>query len=114
MFSHLIIVPRTNGTNVLVRVVPHHICDRLHVCSNATHRLVRILHPLSLSLSRADHEKRNVVSHKPIPDGTPVDPNDDVYIGRSEVAMWMRVVSGWICFALYTWSLVAPVLMPDR
>lgn len=56
----------------------------------------------------------NVVSHKPIPDGTPVDPNDDVYIGRSEVAMWMRVVSGWICFALYTWSLVAPVLMPDR
>jgi hypothetical protein len=56
----------------------------------------------------------NIVSHKPIPDGAPSDPNDDVYIGRSEVAMWMRIVSGWICFILYTWSLVAPVLMPDR
>ncbi|KAI0760959.1 serine incorporator/TMS membrane protein [Trametes elegans] len=40
--------------------------------------------------------------------------NQDVYIGRSEVAMWMRVVSSWICMLLYTWSLLAPVLMPDR
>lgn len=39
---------------------------------------------------------------------------DDVYIGRSEVAMWMRIVSGWVCMLLYIWSLLAPVLMPDR
>jgi serine incorporator 1/3 len=39
---------------------------------------------------------------------------NDVYIGRSEVAMWMRVVSSWACILLYIWSLVAPVLMPDR
>ncbi len=44
----------------------------------------------------------------------PVDPDFDVYIGRSEVAMWMRVVSGWICMFLYIWSLLAPVLLPDR
>ena len=42
------------------------------------------------------------------------DKENDVYIGRSEVAMWMRVVSSWACIILYTWSLVAPVLMPDR
>jgi len=41
------------------------------------------------------------------------DPNN-IYIGRSEVAMWMRVVSSWICMLLYIWSLIAPVLMPDR
>ena len=40
--------------------------------------------------------------------------DNDVYIGRSEVAMWMRVVSSWVCILLYIWSLVAPVLMPDR
>ena len=28
--------------------------------------------------------------------------------------MWMRVVSSWLCILLYTWSLLAPVLMPDR
>jgi len=55
---------------------------------------------------------RNVVSKHPI--DSPADPNQDVYIGRSEVAMWMRVVSSWACMLLYMWSLWAPVLMPDR
>lgn len=41
-------------------------------------------------------------------------PDEDVYIGRSEVAMWMRVVSSWVCMLLYMWSLMAPVLLPDR
>ena len=45
---------------------------------------------------------------------SPSGESDDVYIGRSEVAMWMRIVSSWACIALYIWSLVAPVLMPDR
>ncbi|KAF4571365.1 hypothetical protein EYR40_007826 [Pleurotus pulmonarius] len=55
----------------------------------------------------------NVVSKNPIGDA-PADPDSDVYIGRSEVAMWMRVVSSWVCMLLYMWSLLAPVLMPDR
>ncbi|ORY34785.1 putative membrane protein [Naematelia encephala] len=38
----------------------------------------------------------------------------DVYIGRSETTMWMRVISTWICYGLYSWSLLAPVVMPDR
>ncbi|KAF8532552.1 serine incorporator-domain-containing protein [Gautieria morchelliformis] len=38
----------------------------------------------------------------------------DFYIGRSKPAMWMHVVSSWVCMVLYIWSLVAPVLMPDR
>lgn len=37
-----------------------------------------------------------------------------VFIGRSPTAMWMRVVSSWLCVALYSWSLIAPVVMPDR
>jgi serine incorporator 1/3 len=51
----------------------------------------------------------NVVSTQQDGDG-----HWDVFIGRSEVAMWMRVVSSWICLCLYVWSLVAPVVMPDR
>ncbi|KAL7411390.1 serine incorporator/TMS membrane protein [Mrakia frigida] len=38
----------------------------------------------------------------------------DVYIGRSEGAMWMRIVSSWLAVALYLWSLYAPVILPDR
>ncbi|KAL0577245.1 Membrane protein tms1 [Marasmius crinis-equi] len=54
----------------------------------------------------------NYVSKKPIEGST--NSNNDVYIGTSEVAMWMRVVSSWICMLLYMWSLLAPVIMPDR
>jgi len=39
---------------------------------------------------------------------------EDFYIGRSETAMWMRIVSSWVCMLLYIWSLLAPVYMPDR
>jgi serine incorporator 1/3 len=42
------------------------------------------------------------------------DSEEVVYIGRSETAMWMRIVSGWMCMLLYMWSLLAPVLLPDR
>lgn len=42
-------------------------------------------------------------------DGAPV-----VLIGRSPTAMWMRIVSSWVCVALYTWSLIAPLLFPER
>ena len=55
---------------------------------------------------------RNIVSKNP--PSNSADPNFDVYIGRSEVAMWMRIVSGWVCILLYMWSLLAPVLLPDR
>ncbi|TFK70313.1 TMS membrane protein/tumor differentially expressed protein [Pluteus cervinus] len=48
----------------------------------------------------------NVVSQQPA--------NGGVDIGRSEVAMWMRVVSSWVCMVLYMWSLMAPVFLPDR
>jgi len=39
---------------------------------------------------------------------------DDIYIGRSETAMWIRIVSSWVCMVLYIWSLLAPVVLPDR
>lgn len=49
--------------------------------------------------------KLGAPSPDPTEDGAPV-----VYIGRSAAAMWMRVVSSWLCIAIYAWSLVAPVL----
>ena len=54
----------------------------------------------------------NVVKSIPAPSDPGSD--NDVYIGRSEVAMWMRVVSSWVCILIYIWSLLAPVFMPDR
>ena len=66
-----------------------------------------IIHPIE----RFD-DYRKVIRSGSAP--TDPDQDSDVYIGRSEVAMWMRVVSSWVCMLLYIWSLLAPVLMPDR
>ncbi|CAG8512437.1 9384_t:CDS:10 [Funneliformis caledonium] len=37
-----------------------------------------------------------------------------VAIGQSFTIVWVKVISSWICFLLYYWSLLAPVLFPDR
>ena len=35
-------------------------------------------------------------------------------VGRTYWATWVKIVSSWVCYAIYGWSLLAPVLLPDR
>lgn len=35
-------------------------------------------------------------------------------VGRTYWASWVKIVSSWVCYAIYLWTLVAPVLLPDR
>ncbi|CDS07507.1 hypothetical protein LRAMOSA01456 [Lichtheimia ramosa] len=42
------------------------------------------------------------------------DDSDFVRIGQSYTAVWVKIVSGWLCHIFYGWSLVAPIVMPDR
>ncbi|KAF2401988.1 putative membrane protein TMS1 [Trichodelitschia bisporula] len=37
-----------------------------------------------------------------------------VPVGRTYWASWVKIVSAWACYAIYSWSLVAPAVMPDR
>lgn len=93
-----------------VFLVPCHLCNWRHVCRDVAYRLVRLFFLLiRYTKFRIVAFHRNVVKQ-----AGPSNPDDDVYIGRSEVAMWMRVVSSWLCMLLYMWSLLAPVLLPDR
>ena len=39
---------------------------------------------------------------------------DFASVGRTFWASWVKIVSAWVCYGIYTWSLVAPVAMPDR
>ncbi|OIW28478.1 TMS membrane protein/tumor differentially expressed protein [Coniochaeta ligniaria NRRL 30616] len=39
---------------------------------------------------------------------------DFATVGRTLWASWVKIVSSWVCYAMYTWTLVAPVLLPDR
>ena len=39
---------------------------------------------------------------------------DFAAVGRTYWASWVKIVSAWVAYAIYTWSLVAPVALPDR
>ncbi|KAF2127825.1 TMS membrane protein/tumor differentially expressed protein [Dothidotthia symphoricarpi CBS 119687] len=40
--------------------------------------------------------------------------NDFVPVGRTYWASWAKIISAWVCYAIYGWSLVAPLVLPDR
>ncbi len=35
-------------------------------------------------------------------------------VGRTYWASWVKIVSAWVCYLIYGWSLIAPVVLPDR
>jgi serine incorporator 1/3 len=35
-------------------------------------------------------------------------------VGRTYWASWVKIVSSWVCYAIYSWSLAAPAILPDR
>lgn len=35
-------------------------------------------------------------------------------VGRTYWYSWVKIISAWVCYGIYLWTLVAPVLMPDR
>jgi hypothetical protein len=37
-----------------------------------------------------------------------------VPVGRTYWASWVKIVSAWVCYTIYSWSLAAPALLPDR
>lgn len=35
-------------------------------------------------------------------------------VGRTYAASWVKIVSAWACHAMYIWTLVAPIVLPER
>ncbi|AGO13962.1 AaceriAGR100Wp [[Ashbya] aceris (nom. inval.)] len=42
------------------------------------------------------------------------DVGDFIPVGRTYFYSWVKIVSAWICYLLYGWTLVAPMLLPER
>jgi len=42
------------------------------------------------------------------------DGGDFATVGRTYGATWVKIVSSWACYGLYIWTLIAPVVLPDR
>jgi len=39
---------------------------------------------------------------------------DLVAVGRTYWASWVKIFSAWVCYAIYIWSLIAPMVLPHR
>lgn len=39
---------------------------------------------------------------------------DFMPVGRTYFSSWVKIASSWVCYLLYGWTLIAPVLFPDR
>lgn len=39
---------------------------------------------------------------------------DFATVGRTYWASWVKIISAWVCYGMYMWTLVAPVVLPDR
>jgi len=35
-------------------------------------------------------------------------------ISANMSAVWVKIISAWLCFVLYMWTLIAPVVLPER
>ncbi|CAG8973250.1 hypothetical protein HYALB_00000009 [Hymenoscyphus albidus] len=42
------------------------------------------------------------------------DGKDFAPVGRTYWASWVKIISAWVCYGIYTWTLVAPIVLPDR
>ncbi|KAH8656189.1 serine incorporator/TMS membrane protein [Tricladium varicosporioides] len=42
------------------------------------------------------------------------DGKDFAPVGRTYGASWVKIISAWVCYGIYTWTLVAPIVLPDR
>lgn len=42
------------------------------------------------------------------------DMSDFVPVGRTYWASWVKIVSAWVCYGIFAWTLGAPVMLPDR
>ncbi|KAJ3653954.1 hypothetical protein Zmor_013174 [Zophobas morio] len=41
-------------------------------------------------------------------------PDSSLNNKANSASMWIKVISSWLCLALYGWTLVAPIVLPDR
>jgi hypothetical protein len=52
---------------------------------------------------------QNIGGDKAIPK-----PDDFVPVGRTYWASWVKIVCAWVCYGIFGWTLVAPVVLPER
>lgn len=43
-----------------------------------------------------------------------IEQGDFIPVGRTYWASWVKIVSAWVCYGIFGWTLVAPAVLPER
>jgi hypothetical protein len=46
--------------------------------------------------------------------GAQCDASKEIVLQDSRLSVWLKIVSSWLCYVIYTWAMVAPPMFPDR
>jgi len=41
-------------------------------------------------------------------------PDNTILVDQGMAAVWVKVISSWITLLLFLWTMIAPVVLPDR
>jgi len=41
-------------------------------------------------------------------------PQNSVFVDQGMAAVWVKIISSWITFALFLWTMVAPIILRNR
>ena len=39
---------------------------------------------------------------------------EEFELNKGKVSMWIKIVSQWVCFSLYAWTMIAPAVCSGR
>lgn len=42
------------------------------------------------------------------------DANGEFQVDKGVTSLWVKIAAQWVCYSLYIWTVVAPILLPDR
>ena len=46
--------------------------------------------------------------------GAQCDASKEIVLQDSRLSVWLKIVSSWLCYVIYTWAMVARPMFPDR
>ena len=87
--------------------VPPHVCYRYALRHDDPHQLVRVSLEVNENDPNSSSRVLTLLFH--------CSPNSSLETFQSSnAAVWVKIVSSWLCGIIYLWTMVAPALLPDR
>ncbi len=107
-----------------------HSAENIARSTFSAHFLLNCSNQIQISehISKESEREKSIARHFPLNGNPPLrstrilslflffrpDLSDTENVQGTWGAFWVKIVTGWVCVAIYLWTLVAPICMPNR